>query len=268
MVTVGGGSPRPLEIADLRIAAISAFIGGIAEADIEDRSKGDTLSKGLVVLQTVWFIVQCIVRRQFKHLPLTELEGITLAFAALNVMTYCFWYYKPLHIEYPYTVAVIGPTPPAARPLVPTIRQRFSDMVWGQTRATATSVPTFYSVLRRNQKTWAELPQAVAFMSAGFGSLHFIAFSHTDMAHTEKLLWGISAAVISGVPPIIFIYYRSVGYVYSSISSSLSIVSFFLGFCYVIARGVLIVLAFKSMWSLPTQAYQTVTWSTFAPNIY
>lgn len=35
VVTVVGGSPRPLEIADLRIAAISAFIGGIAEADIE-----------------------------------------------------------------------------------------------------------------------------------------------------------------------------------------------------------------------------------------
>ena len=34
----------------------------ITEDDILDRSKGDALSKGLVILQTSWFILQCIAR--------------------------------------------------------------------------------------------------------------------------------------------------------------------------------------------------------------
>ena len=32
----------------------------IAIEEIEDKSKGDIVSKGLVVLQTGWFITQCI----------------------------------------------------------------------------------------------------------------------------------------------------------------------------------------------------------------
>jgi len=35
----------------------------ITEKDIQDRSKGDALSKGLVVTQTLWFIAQCVSRR-------------------------------------------------------------------------------------------------------------------------------------------------------------------------------------------------------------
>ena len=54
----------------------------ITEAEIQDKSRGDMLSKGLVIVQTGWFVLQCIARR-VEHLPITELELVTLAFAAL-----------------------------------------------------------------------------------------------------------------------------------------------------------------------------------------
>ncbi|TFK70474.1 hypothetical protein BDN72DRAFT_818680 [Pluteus cervinus] len=65
---------------------------------LQDRSKGDFLSKGLVALQTSWFVLECIARFQ-QHLPITELEVITLAFAVLNVITYGFWWDKPLNVN-------------------------------------------------------------------------------------------------------------------------------------------------------------------------
>ena len=43
----------------------------ITEEEIQDRSKGDYLSKGIVLIQTTWFIVHCIVRRMY-HLSTNE----------------------------------------------------------------------------------------------------------------------------------------------------------------------------------------------------
>ena len=75
----------------------------ITEREIQDRSKGDALSKGLVVIQTGWFILQCIARR-IERLPITELELVTLAFAALNFITYALWWNKPLDVQCPFRV--------------------------------------------------------------------------------------------------------------------------------------------------------------------
>ena len=70
----------------------------ITEAEIQDRSKGDELSKGIVLIQTSWFIFQCIVRGAYK-LEVTELEVTTLAFAALTGVIYYLWWNKPLDVR-------------------------------------------------------------------------------------------------------------------------------------------------------------------------
>lgn len=70
----------------------------ITEEEIDDRSKGDALSKTLVLGQTTWFIAQCITRR-VQGLVMTELELVTLAFAALNSFMYFFWWNKPLDVR-------------------------------------------------------------------------------------------------------------------------------------------------------------------------
>jgi len=70
----------------------------IAKAEIEDRSKGDAISKGFVMLQTGWFVTQCIARG-VQGLPITELELVTVAFAALNFVIYVIWWDKPLHVQ-------------------------------------------------------------------------------------------------------------------------------------------------------------------------
>jgi hypothetical protein len=80
----------------------------ITPAQIQDRSKGDGLSKLLAILQTSWFILQCVARG-FQGLALTELELVTLAMASLNAITYAFWWSKPLSVQEPVIVYVTVP---------------------------------------------------------------------------------------------------------------------------------------------------------------
>jgi len=70
----------------------------ISKAEIEDKSKGDAVSKGLVILQTGWFVTQCIARGA-QGLPITELDLVTIAFAALNFAIYLLWWEKPQNVQ-------------------------------------------------------------------------------------------------------------------------------------------------------------------------
>ena len=63
----------------------------ISEDEINDRSKGDALSKGIAYLQLAWFIVQ-IITRAVQGLAITELELTTAALVGLNSAMYLFWW--------------------------------------------------------------------------------------------------------------------------------------------------------------------------------
>ncbi|KAF8057002.1 hypothetical protein FPV67DRAFT_1728972 [Lyophyllum atratum] len=68
------------------------------EEEIVDRSKGDGLSKTIAICQTTWFVAQCIARHA-QGLVVTELEIVTVAFAALNGIMYFLWWNKPLDVR-------------------------------------------------------------------------------------------------------------------------------------------------------------------------
>ena len=68
------------------------------KAKIKDREKSDWLAKSLVLLQTLWFMMQCIAWA-IKHLLVMHLEIITLAYTTMNFMIYIFWWNKPLNIN-------------------------------------------------------------------------------------------------------------------------------------------------------------------------
>jgi len=102
----------------------------ITAADIEDRSKGDALWKTIAILQTTWFILQCIARGQ-QQLALTELELVTLALASLNVATFAIWWHKPLGVQEP--VRIYLPVGTEARKVedVGSVVDRNSDLSFG-----------------------------------------------------------------------------------------------------------------------------------------
>jgi len=75
----------------------------ITEEEIKDRSKGDVLSKGIAILQLVWFIVQ-LAARYAQSLPISLLEIDTLAVAGLTCIAYGLWWKKPKDVGCPYVV--------------------------------------------------------------------------------------------------------------------------------------------------------------------
>ncbi|TFK59519.1 hypothetical protein BDN72DRAFT_597042 [Pluteus cervinus] len=83
-------------------------LGRVTKARINDSSKGDILSKGIVALQTTWFVFECLARLQ-QGLVLLELEVVTLAFAVLNTLTYAFWWHKPLDVLCPIHLHILPP---------------------------------------------------------------------------------------------------------------------------------------------------------------
>ncbi|KDQ49501.1 hypothetical protein JAAARDRAFT_165572 [Jaapia argillacea MUCL 33604] len=102
LVNDKGKPVRPLILDDLDKLDDSEF-PQITEVEVQDKSKRDTLSKALIMVQTAWFILQCI-SRPFAHLPITEIEIVTLAFTVLNLATYAMWWSKPADVRCPYHV--------------------------------------------------------------------------------------------------------------------------------------------------------------------
>ncbi|KIM21010.1 hypothetical protein M408DRAFT_81169, partial [Serendipita vermifera MAFF 305830] len=73
------------------------------ETELKDRGKSDALTKLIVLVQTLWFVIQCIARGMHR-LPLTELEVVTLAYTTLNLFIYIFWWDKAQNVECPIRV--------------------------------------------------------------------------------------------------------------------------------------------------------------------
>ena len=95
------GKPvRVLEAKDLEELSEAGKIEWptITKEEIADRSKGDYLSKTIVLFQTTWFVGQCIARGAYG-LTVTELEVVTLAFASLTGVIYYLWWDKPLDVH-------------------------------------------------------------------------------------------------------------------------------------------------------------------------
>jgi len=78
----------------------------ITEAKIKDQSKADGLAKGLALLQTCWFLVQCIARFSDRSLVLTEIELITAALAVLSLVMYFLWWNKPFNAQVPIVITL------------------------------------------------------------------------------------------------------------------------------------------------------------------
>jgi hypothetical protein len=70
----------------------------VSREEIEDRSKGDAVTKALVVSQTAWFLLQCAARAS-QRLVLSELELATAAFAVLTIIMYVLWWDKQLDVQ-------------------------------------------------------------------------------------------------------------------------------------------------------------------------
>lgn len=76
------GPVHPLDPATVIILVREGKIVPPTADELSSQSKGDAISKGFAILQTLWFIMQCIARRA-QLLEITKLESLTLTYAII-----------------------------------------------------------------------------------------------------------------------------------------------------------------------------------------
>ena len=248
------------------------------EAEIKDRGKSDWLAKTLVVLQTSWFVTQCIARA-VERLPVTHLEIVTLGYAAVNFVIYVFWWNKPLNVDRPVRVFqksdVEEPISEARRSASENTIIDF--IIGGQDENVNLShevrVPRFWANSAENDFITADF--IVLAVGACFGAIHCIAWHFSFPTHAELLIWRISCVAITAIPIYIFL----MGYLSKwldktdfetaiGIIAVVGIISLFpAGLLYIVARIFTLALAFTSLRELPHGAFDTVHWTTFIPHV-
>ncbi|KAJ8080757.1 hypothetical protein PM082_017591 [Marasmius tenuissimus] len=77
----------------------------MTEEEIENLGHIDLLAKTIAITQTLHFITNCVARG-VNGLAITELEFLTLGFAALNLVSYSFWWHKPSRVRFPVRIMV------------------------------------------------------------------------------------------------------------------------------------------------------------------
>ncbi|TDL15008.1 hypothetical protein BD410DRAFT_684291, partial [Rickenella mellea] len=214
----------------------------ITKREIEDRSKGDMLSKGFVIMQTGWFTIQCVARG-IEGLPITELELVTLAFAILNLGTYFLWWDKPLNVLCPIpvqlgyrnivTIAPVGKeededSPGLLKRAMSSASESMRELrqvelqniffrvftlpmvpffqlgfVDHEVESGAKRVPTFYTgALTPTEYSIAMFTDTAVAMI--FGSIHCIAWSSHFPSPEKEILGRICSLAITFLPAVLF----------------------------------------------------------------
>ncbi|CAG7853038.1 SubName: Full=Uncharacterized protein {ECO:0000313/EMBL:CCA75392.1} [Serendipita indica DSM 11827] len=248
--------------------------------ELEDRSKNDWVAKSLVLIQTTWFIGQCIGRKA-QGLILTELEVITIAYSLVNVAIYIVWWEKPYQVMEPVRVydelPALNEQQQKCRKNAENTSKLFKAFCYvlgAQDRftdfRTLKRIPTFDAGGLDNESAHSESIMALIVTGVIFGSIHFLAWASSFPTSTERLLWHMSTIILVAVPlfPISFLILLAViarllnlPYEFAVAGSSL------LPLAYIVGRITTITLAFTTLRCLPVEAYRDVGWSDFLPHI-
>ena len=259
--------------------------------EIEDKGKSDWLAKSLVLLQTSWFVMQCIARAK-GHLPITHLEIMMLVYVAINFVIYIFWWNKPLNVNWPVRVFRKSERSATQHQVISreTRRSRVWKLTWWEIGegleaifdfiAGAQDIDVDLSHEDRVPKFWANSSGEnamiadiiVLWVGVCFGAIHCISWGFSFPTDTELLMWRILCVAITAVP-----IYITLGYFCAARLEKMNLDKFVMpfafisilpaGILYILARAITLVLAFTSLRDLPPGAYQTVHWTIFIPHV-
>lgn len=148
----------------------------ITEDEINDRSKGDALSKGIALLQLTWFIMQ-VIARAVQGLAITELELTTAALAGLNGIMYFFWWSKPRDVQFPVVIRTKG----VEHQLSSTSDDRawiFSDVAFSFRKQLWTTIAHHFAQVSGNLRSFLgsllrKGAHGFVVLALGFRTLHF-----------------------------------------------------------------------------------------------
>ncbi|KAJ3485940.1 hypothetical protein NLI96_g4607 [Meripilus lineatus] len=260
----------------------------ISSEDIEDRSKNNVISQLVIALQIVWFLSQCIARRA-AGFEIPQLELITLGYVVLYAATSFFWWKKPFGTCQPVRVRVpkgwqspwTPPHPNLEEIDSPSTLYRIFDTFFGSFIRVAKGVrypirgswmSSFYpeSISRSHMMWSSSIGSAIATFC---GAVLLAAWSSESDLGPFRTLWRV-ASLITITIPIISCFLACVwSHQESALDLDDSVIHlvipfllFTIGVIYFVAKGVLIVFAFRGMAYLPPSSFQTISWIKSFPH--
>ncbi|KAG1727386.1 uncharacterized protein EDB91DRAFT_1350333 [Suillus paluster] len=232
--------------------------------EIRDRSKGNMISKGLVILQVSWFIMQ-LISHAIYHLETTQIEAATLAFASSEP--------KPADDYFDDVPEHDDPEAVHSETVIASLIN--SVLLVGGVDAMSPQklqVPTFDNMHNINLKRWEGnlLTLAGVTMSILFGGIHCTAWFYVFPTYEEEVIWRVCAITMIVAPLLAFVVAFLFEYIPTAGKIDEVVRSMFPMACialYSTSRSILFILMFTTLRNLPPDAYKTVSWTSFVPHL-
>ncbi len=174
----------------------------LLEEEILDKSKTDVFAKGIVVVQISELILSLISRAE-RHLAISQLEIITVAFAVCAVVTYCFSCNKPQDVKTATTILIPGPLSEKEQHMVMELQPKKLLTLFA-----GTELRYWDAQFRRINNGGIELSDrlvhpvslwlTLAVMI--FGAIHLAAWNFASPSQAERIMWRISSTAITSLP--------------------------------------------------------------------
>jgi uncharacterized membrane protein len=183
-----------------------SWLPDVASEEIEDKSKTDGLGKGIVCIQAVWFIIQCVARLASKGYSISLLELNTLAHALCMLLIYWLWWDKPLNIEEPVTIRTVPASVLIGRlnrlnqmPRFPVMRKRLRNFPSESFTFIEGIIDLAFYPAQSNLISTDGPVFVLGFAVAGaiYGGLHMFGWNAPFTSHPQLLLWRISSITIT-----------------------------------------------------------------------
>jgi len=254
----------------LRKMGVITRFPDISERQINDKNKADAVVKFIAIVQVLWLAIQLAVRAAAGRQS-SQIEITALAFAVCALITYLLLIHRPKDVSVPVVIS-------AYRDVT---FEEFTEVI-ALTQPVYLAGKSFYSIptsttpcTGTDSGRYSDL-QTLGILGglSVFGAVHLIAWNFQYPNEIERLIWRISALMVTLLPIIAVLATDLVippdwqdesgikGFVYKA--STVILVSVMVLFF--VPRLYLLVEAFRSTYFLPPTTYVT-TWASNIPHI-
>ena len=239
----------------------------ITEEEIRDKSNSDIFTK-LIAIGQILSLALSVLSRWVRHIAVSQLELVTLAFAVMATLIYLVNLDKPQNIEVASVLKMskFSTDPEMDRHIRLNMVHTF-DFRYGNPAndeelvevAKMSRLDNLHYNSRLSDSHYKTSSYLMIVSSVVFGALHCIAWKYDFPTSAERLLWRIAAVASTVLPCFIFLL--------RSIVTAINVYFvFMITLLYTMARLILITITFTSLRQMPADLYIS-TWAQYIPTI-